>query len=332
MFEWLELQLAKSLVYPIYKVIGDGGSRYFWLYVLAGCLISLVLWWRQQEAAPTAQRLLAREVWWSRSAQNDYLIVATTGVLRFTVLSWAFIHYKEISALVVAALRAIGVSGEVNGGEAMALGLVLTLTLFVVDDFMRFFEHYLMHKVPELWEFHKVHHSAEHLNFATADRIHPAELVISGFLTAITVGTVNGVFIAFFGDKLTVETVFGANVFLVVFNICGGVLRHSPVWLSFGPAVERWVISPAMHQIHHSENPKHFDKNLGGALAVWDRMFGTLYIPNGREVESFGIGEETRDFRDPGVIFLRPFVRSFALLRTRFDTLRVAVRAPARHT
>jgi sterol desaturase/sphingolipid hydroxylase (fatty acid hydroxylase superfamily) len=103
----------------------------------------------------------------------------------------------------------------------------------------------------------------------------------------------------------------------VAFNIFGGVLRHSPVWLSFGPTMERYLISPAMHQIHHSEKVEHFDKNMGGALAIWDRMFGTHYIPNGREVDKFGIGEETQDFRSLAVIYMRPFSRSYQMVKDR---------------
>ena len=130
-------------------------------------------------------------------------------------------------------------------------------------------------------------------------------------------GLINGVFIGLFGAKVTVETIAGANIFLFVFNVCGGVLRHSPFWISFGPNVERWLISPAMHQIHHSEKLAHFDRNLGGSLAIWDRMFGTLYIPKAGEVESFGIGAETTDFRSLRVIFFRPFAAAGTLIQRR---------------
>jgi sterol desaturase/sphingolipid hydroxylase (fatty acid hydroxylase superfamily) len=155
------------------------------------------------------------------------------------------------------------------------------------------------------------------LNFATAERIHPFEVVLTSLLIGLTFGVVNGLFIGLFGDTLTPITVFGANVFLVVFNIFGGVLRHSPTWISFGPKIERWVISPAMHQIHHSSDPRHYDRNMGGSLSVWDRWFGTIHIPNGREIESFGIGEETKDFRSLGVLYFRPFVKSAELLGAR---------------
>ena len=73
-----------------------------------------------------------------------------------------------------------------------------------------------------------------------------------------------------------------------------------------------------MHQIHHSGDVRHFDKNMGGALAVWDRMFGTLYIPQGREITEFGIGAETSDFRSLSVIYFRPFASAWGLIKGRF--------------
>jgi sterol desaturase/sphingolipid hydroxylase (fatty acid hydroxylase superfamily) len=194
---------------------------------------------------------------------------------------------------------------------------LLTLALFLTDDFLKWAVHTTMHKVPELWEFHKVHHSAEELNFLTAERHHPIENVLTSLTVALGFGLVNGIFIAFFGDKLTVQSVFGANIFMVVFNVAGGVLRHSPVWISFGPTIEKWVISPAMHQIHHSGDTRHFDRNMGVSLAIWDRMAGTLYIPKEREISKFGIGEETTDFRSLGVIYFRPFVRAGQLIKNR---------------
>ncbi len=320
MLEWLQQQVTVFLLsplYPVWKVINDGNARFFWVYLVTGVLLTALIYWRDREAAPTARMLFHKDTWTSVSAQNDYFVVLASAVLRLSLLSWAFLNYKIIAAWVAGVLVSLGVQGEVTDSTAVFLGLCLTVSLFVVDDFNKFFGHWLMHRIPELWEFHKVHHSAEHLNFATAERIHPFETIFTTFISAISFGIVNGLFIGFFGDNLTVATVFGANIFLVAFNICGGALRHSPVWMSWGPFWERYFISPAMHHIHHSEKVEHFDKNMGGALAIWDRMFGTHYSPKGREVESFGIGEETREFRKLSVIFVGPFTKSYELAKKR---------------
>jgi sterol desaturase/sphingolipid hydroxylase (fatty acid hydroxylase superfamily) len=320
MIEWLA-EFAKrgatGALWPLYEFLVDGSSRYFWLYCVTGIAIAAYVNHRNRQTRTGEKPLFAPEVWLSQSAKNDYFVLVVGSMLRLTILSWAFINWRTIADFVVATLKALGVSGQVNDGPALALGLLMTVALFLVDDFVRWYVHYLMHRVPELWEFHKVHHSAEELNFATAERLHPFEVILTSLAGAASFGLVNGLFIGFFGDKLTVQTVFGANALLVLFNVFGGVLRHSPVWISFGPTIERWVISPAMHQIHHSRDPRHFNKNLGGSLAVWDRWFRTIHVPEGREVEGFGIGQETRDFRSLGVLYFRPFVRSAEILTGR---------------
>jgi sterol desaturase/sphingolipid hydroxylase (fatty acid hydroxylase superfamily) len=52
------------------------------------------------------------------------------------------------------------------------------------------------------------------------------------------------------------------------------------------------LISPAMHQMHHSIEPRHFNRNYGQALAIWDWMFGTLYVIHEKEVVTFGLDDE----------------------------------------
>jgi sterol desaturase/sphingolipid hydroxylase (fatty acid hydroxylase superfamily) len=133
---------------------------------------------------------------------------------------------------------------------------------------------------------------------------------LTSFAVGLAAALVNAVFIACLGETLTVATVAGANVFRVAANAAGGVLRHSPFWLSFGPTVERWAVSPAMHHIHHSADPRHWDRNFGTSLAIWDRLAGTLYIPNGKEVERFGIGAESGTFHSLAGAYLTPFRRA----------------------
>ncbi len=320
MLDWIADQTTMAVIgalMPVYDFLIDGTSRYFWLYCFTGLCLAAYTYHKHKEAKNFEATLFDKEVWWSTSAINDYIIFVLTPVLRLTVLSGLAINWKAVSAFVVAALETVGVSGGATDGTALLLGGALTVTLFLVDDFLRWYVHYTFHRIPELWEFHKVHHSAEVLNFATAERHHPVEVIMTGAVLALGMGVVNGIFIGLFGDKLTVTTVAGANVFLFAFNIFGGVLRHSPFWVSFGPRVEKWLISPAMHHIHHSNKPEHFDRNMGGSLSVWDRMAGTLHIPRGREIEGFGIGEETEDFRSLSVIFFRPFVAAYGVFRRR---------------
>ena len=323
MLGWVDETAGKMVLatlMPLYDFLFAAGSRYYWLYCVSGLGIAAYSYSRHKSWKSFETTLFDKNVWLSASAINDYIIMVVTPVLRISLLSFTIINAKPVTQFVVSTLHSVGVSGAVNDATAAGLGIALTLTLFLADDFFRFYLHYLFHRIPELWEFHKVHHSAEVLNFATSERHHPIELVATAAFLTLIYGVINGAFIAAFGDKVTVATIAGANIFLFVFNICGGVLRHSPFWISFGPNVERWIISPAMHQIHHSEKLEHFDRNLGGALSIWDRMFGTLHIPKAGEIESFGIGAETKDYRSLAVIYFRPITAAAELFTKRFKS------------
>jgi sterol desaturase/sphingolipid hydroxylase (fatty acid hydroxylase superfamily) len=81
------------------------------------------------------------------------------------------------------------------------------------------------------------------------------------------------------------------NVIDFSWNITGSNLRHSHVWLAYPGWLSRILISPAMHQIHHSEDKRHHDKNMGNIFAFWDWMAGTLYVPKGYEPLRFGLGD-----------------------------------------
>ena len=70
-------------------------------------------------------------------------------------------------------------------------------------------------------------------------------------------------------------------------------LQHSHVWIPFTGLLGRIMMSPAHHQIHHSMNPKHFNRNLGGVLAIFDWAFGTLHIPSKTpEKLTFGVAAD----------------------------------------
>lgn len=169
-----------------------------------------------------------------------------------------------------------------------AVALLYSVALFVAWDASRYVLHRLMHEVPLLWELHQVHHSAEVLTPLTFHRIHPLESVLYGLRGVLVTGSLAGLFFwAFRGDAVEI-TLFGVHGLGLALNALTGNLRHSHVWLSFGPAVERWLISPAQHQLHHSADPAHYDRNYGTWLALWDRLGGTLLLASERPA-AFGV-------------------------------------------
>lgn len=243
-------------------------SRTFWAFLA----VSLPLaWWvhgRERRAGvvlPPHRDVFSGATWGSRSAMNDYWLVLANAAVFAAPIAALVPHGDTLARAIADALR------DPFPGFASApaawVPTALALALFVADDFVRWALHWAEHRVPALWELHKVHHSAEVLNFLTAERHHPLSLVVFQGAAVSTAAAINGVFLWAFGDGITVATLLGANVFWVLGNCLAGALRHSPAWLSFGPRIERWLISPARHQIHHSIDPRHHGANFGGTLA-----------------------------------------------------------------
>ena len=173
-----------------------------------------------------------------------------------------------------------------------------SVALFVAWDLSRFLLHALMHNVPGLWAVHQVHHSARVLTPLTFHRIHPLESVLYQARGALTTGFVAGVFFWLFRAEASAATLLGVPAAGLVLNIVFGNLRHSHVWLRFPEPVERWVLSPAQHQLHHSADPADFDRNYGTWLAVWDRMAGTLKPASIEPPSAFGVAMEDRNHGD----------------------------------
>jgi len=170
--------------------------------------------------------------------------------------------------------------------------LITTILFWVAKDFVYYITHRASHENALLWPFHKLHHSAEHLTPLTAKRNHPVFNLILMSVNTLFVGVLGGVIFGLFG-VVEIINIFGISLTVAVFNLAGGALRHSHVWIDYGPVVDRILISPAQHQIHHSSAPRHHDCNYGLMLAIWDWMFGTLYVPSGKEELEFGVADQT---------------------------------------
>ena len=177
---------------------------------------------------------------------------------------------------------------------ALAVGLY-TLVLFVAWDASRFALHWAMHRFRPLWAFHQVHHSAEVLTPLTFHRIHPLESLLYELRGIGVTGAVTaGFFYLFRQDAVGLE-LLGVPALGLVLNAVFGNLRHSDLWLRFPPAIERWFISPAQHQLHHTQ--EHAHRNLGTWLAVWDRLAGTLEISQDPPAR-FGLPDGERNHGD----------------------------------
>lgn len=293
-------------------------KRVFIGYLLSGFAMGMAwLYWRKKQSLKESwQRCFAKEIWWTPSAKADYqvmllnkltfLFLAPLLLTQMAVATWLFQTLYEVIGH-----RPIFGSGWPTG----SIPLLFTLCYLLLDDFFRYYLHKLLHEVPALWAFHKVHHSARTMTPLTVFRAHPVEGVLFSLRTAIVQAVSIAGFVFFFGPEADLVTVWGASIFAFLFNLTGSNLRHSHVNIAYWPKLEKFLISPAMHQIHHSTDPKHFDKNYGVILAVWDRMGGTLVHGHESEGISYGLSRKIKaDEQSLKSLYLLPFKESASAL------------------
>ncbi len=195
--------------------------------------------------------------------------------------------------------------------NSVLAALTCGIGLIMLVDFTTYAMHVLQHKVPFLWEFHKVHHSAPVLNPLTNFREHPVDNIFYQWIIGLTNGIGIGLILCLFDDDRLVFSMSGPWV-LFGFNLFAYNLRHSHIWLAWPPALGRILGSPANHQIHHSAETRHLDKNFGFIFAIWDWMFGTLYLPRERETFRLGLNDGTEsDYTSALRLYFLPFLRIF---------------------
>lgn len=164
----------------------------------------------------------------------------------------------------------------------------LAFVIFVIFDFAQYWSHRIFHR-SALWSLHAVHHSAEVLTPLTTYRQHPLAGLITAAFHSVVLGIGMGLVVGSLAPDMGFAEIAGVNAVVVLLNATILNLHHSQMHVSFGPVGERILISPAQHQIHHSRDPRHFNCNYGNVLAVWDWMFGTLYLVREREELRFGL-------------------------------------------
>ena len=146
------------------------------------------------------------------------------------------------------------------------------LTMFLVADFIQWSTHVLLHRVPFLWEFHKVHHSVEQMGFAAHLRYHWMETIVYKTIQYIPLAMIGFGLKDFFILHITTVTI--------------GHLNHSNLNITYGPL--KYILNnPAMHIWHHAkEIPNKYGVNFGISLSLWDYLFKTAYLPkSGRDIE-----------------------------------------------
>jgi sterol desaturase/sphingolipid hydroxylase (fatty acid hydroxylase superfamily) len=318
---------------PIAKELFSPGSILS-VYSLATtfCIAVLALAYRQKARRGHADlRVIGRAIFKPRLLQDDSVYADVKLVLLSVVIAPPIMASLMISANGVAlgmsaALKSLfGPTGASAGHDALIKALA-TILLFLAYEIGYFVDHYLKHRVPFLWELHKVHHTAKVLTPLTNYRNHPIDNLIFGYVLSFFIGGASGVLAWAFDRKMDIVSVDGRNIIFLIFLWSIGHLQHSQFWIPFGGIWGRVFLSPAHHQIHHSDDPKHFNRNLGSVLAIWDWMAGTLEMPTAENPRlSYGAKEERANAHSWAGFLVTPLVGSAQALWGALGSLRASL-------
>ena len=271
---------------------------------------------RRIHARTLIRPVFPRSIVLSRSTLTDvgylYFNIFVFGI----VFGWALLSYEMLSRTIVDQLTALFGPMPPAPLPALVSRTIITVMLFLAYELGYWLNHYLSHRIPFLWEFHKVHHTATVLTPVTNFRVHPVYMCIFLNILAIFTGLASGLGEYLLGGTTHQYGLSENNIILVFFIYVYVHLQHSQVWIAFTGWLGRLFMSPAHHRIHHSSNPAHFNKNLGSCLALWDWMFGTLHVPSAeREVAAFGVEADRPDAHTLRGELIAPFGKAALRLR-----------------
>lgn len=197
---------------------------------------------------------------------------------------YMFFNFYIFAMVITAVYAILNTIFEKFGGSADSLAIMdisswpmwtQLLIFFILNDFVQWFTHVLLHRVPAFWRFHKVHHSVQEMGFAAHLRYHWMENILYKPLKVLVVMLLGG---------FEPEQAFMVHFFAIAI----GHLNHANLGLDYGPF--KYILNnPKMHIWHHAkELPKEhpYGTNFGISLSIWDYIFKTNYIPHsGRDIE-----------------------------------------------
>jgi sterol desaturase/sphingolipid hydroxylase (fatty acid hydroxylase superfamily) len=219
------------------------------------------------------------------------------------VLYWFFIplmaRFVRIGLMVLGAAYIYGIHDVDslmaffdNGfGPVAVLPLWAQALIFLVaSDFLLYWFHRLYHG-RQMWKYHAVHHSSEELDWISAARFHPVNIL---FGTVIV-------------DAALLLAGISPNIMLWVgpFTTAHSAFVHANLNWTFGP-LKYVIATPVFHRWHHTAADRGGSSNFAGTFPVIDLIFGTFYMPEKQLPDAYGIDD--KNFPDSfGAQIVYPF-------------------------
>jgi len=151
------------------------------------------------------------------------------------------------------------------------------VTFVVVSDFLTYWIHRGYHGAG-LWKYHAVHHSSEDLDWISAARFHPVNILLGTVIV----------------DAALLLAGISPNAMLLVgpFTTATSAMVHANLNWTFGPF--KYVLaSPVFHRWHHTAPDRGGSSNFAGTFPIWDLLFGTFYMPENELPDAYGIEDQS---------------------------------------
>jgi sterol desaturase/sphingolipid hydroxylase (fatty acid hydroxylase superfamily) len=240
------------------------------LAAFLGILVTMALW---EAAAPRRRRDIPRVTRWTN---NIALVVLDTAILRLTFPILA------VGLAVMAKEQGWGLFNIFD--VPIWVSIVASMLLL---DLAIYLQHVMFHAVPGLWRLHRMHHADLDFDATTGLRFHPIEILIS------------------MGVKLAVVAALGPPaVAVLLFEVllnATALFNHANINLPrrLDRVLRLVVVTPDMHRVHHSVDPRETNSNYGFNLPWWDRLLGTYVAQPAKGHKGMEIGiEQFRTRRD----------------------------------
>lgn len=269
--------------YMVNEISHPSWTNYFYLLLAASLLV-----WLLEVANPwrSEQSNIRKDFW----LDGFYMF--------FNFFLFSLVGYNAISNVGVELFNEFLALFSVENMVALKLNTLPVwgqlLAMFVIADFIQWNIHRLLHRVPWLWQFHKVHHSVKEMGFAAHLRFHWMETIVYKTIQYIPLAMIG----------------FGIEQFFIIHAIAIfiGHLNHANTNIDYG-YLKYIFNNPRMHIWHHAKElpeERKYGVNFGISLSIWDYVFGSAFIPrDGRDIE-LGFDNDEKFPKDFAQQFIYP--------------------------
>ncbi len=196
------------------------------------------------------------------------------------LLGYTLLQSYALALVIGALIRWVdAASGLSRLGLVASWPVWLQVTFFMVThDFYIYWFHRWQHRSPVLWRLHEAHHSNESVDWLAGSRSHSIEILINQTIE--------------FAPMLLLGAAPEVPLIKGMLSAVWGLWIHANVDAQTGRL--QWILNgPEAHRWHHAVDAEAQNTNFATKLALWDRLFGTAYLPPGRKPSGYGLTEVT---------------------------------------